>query len=94
MSGRSADEHHSDAHDGMEKAGHQISPPPRGKDASPSQFAHEDKRHQKLSHAAAKVAPSSSSGISETNTLAVEHARHPDPAGHERGEAEFHSHAQ
>ena len=90
-----ADEHHSDAHDGVEKAGHQVSPPPRREDASLRRRSHatEDQRHKKLSHAAAKVAPSSSSGISETNTLAVEHARHPELAGHERGEAEPDSHA-
>jgi len=90
-----ADEHHSDAQDGVEKAGHKVSPSPRGIDASLSCRSHaaEDQRHQKLSHAAAKVAPSSGSGISETNALAVEHARHPKLAGHERGEAEPDSHA-
>ena len=47
-----------------------------------------DERHEELGNTSAEVAPSSSSGVSDSNALAVEHAGHPELTSHESGEAE------
>ena len=89
------EKHHSGADQGVKEARDKVSPAPRGEGTSPGGNEHSavNERHEELGNTSAEVAPSSSSGVSDSNALAVEHAGHPELTSHESGEAESDAHA-